>query len=675
LQFDENILADVRVAIVDMSFFAMFDVAVKQGDTRALLPDDNSVVLSESATKVLFGNEEPLGQIIADNSGRQFHVTGIIADLPHNSSIRCNVVFPFAAYESTILTTNLNMGSLWRTLRGQTYFLLQPGADVSTVAQKLNDLHQRNDSWEITYSLFPFEKQNLYQFDGTAKSNLQVCRLFAVAAAVLLLIACINYVNLVTSRTSRRNKEIFVRNVFGARKRHLFAYFFSESLLMFFASLVVATALIYFLFPVYNQITGKQLDFQLFSAPTMMIYGMAFAATTLLAGIYPALKLSHGKKVSGARLGGNTFVRRTLVVLQFSASAVLILAAITITRQLHFIKTMNPGYDRDHVFYVPLSGKMGEDKEVIKTRLSQVPGIMGVTFTSGNFTNLSFGNIAIGWEGKEADVENMLISILNTDADFIPLMNVQIIEGSGFTGTSTDEQYCLVNRTAVDAMGLQDPIGKRLYVMNGKQIIGVTEDFHFQSLHEPVKPLVIAVTPWTSHIYVKAGARNIPDALNAVESVYQEYNAGLPFTYSFLDDEFDRLYKSDIRTGSLFNIFAMIAILVSCLGLFGLVTYIAETKTKEIGIRKVLGAKVSDIVTMLSKEFLILVGIAMLIAFPLSYYLLDMMLQDYAYRIGIGWWIFGLAGVITVVLTVLTIGWQAVKAATANPAKAIMNCE
>jgi len=672
LKYKQNILTDIRGSIVDLPFFSVFNIKVKQGDVRALLPDNNSVVLSENAAQMLFEKEEPLGKIITDNTGRQFHVTGIIADLPQNSSIRSNVIFPFSLYESTNLTPNaLNMGSLWRSLRCQTYFLLRHGADVTTVAQKLNVVHQKHDSWAITYSLFPFEKQNLYQFDGTAKSNLQACRLFSVAAAILLLIACINYVNLVTSRTSRRNKEIFVRNVFGARKRNLFAHFLNESLLLFFASLVVATLLIYFLFPVYNQITGKQLEFRLFSASTMMIYGLAFALTTFLAGVYPAFKLSYGNKLSSMRLSGNTFLRRLLVVLQFSASVALILAAITITRQLHFIKTMNPGYNKENVFYVELSGKMGEDKALIKSRLLKIPGIEGITFTSGNFTNMSFGNVAIGWEGKGADDENMLVSILNTDADFIPMMNVQMIEGRGFTGTSTDTAYCIVNRAAVNAMQLQKPLGKRLFVLNGRQIIGVAEDFHFQSMHEPIKPLVIAITPWTNLMYVKAGAHNIPNAIKAVESLYKEYNAELPFNYSFLNDEFDRLYKSDIRTGNLFNIFAIIAIMISCLGLFGLVTYTAETKTKEIGIRKVLGASVSNIVNMLSKEFLILVGIALLIAFPLAYYWIDKMLQDYAYHISIGWWMFALAGIITILLTLITVGWQAIKAATANPVKAI----
>jgi hypothetical protein len=518
LKHDENVLTDLRGSIVDLSFFSIFDIKVKHGDAKALLPDDRSVVLSESGARALFGKENPMGKTISDNSGRQFQVTAIIADMPKNSSIRSNVFFSFSLYD---LNTNT---SLWQSIRGPSYFLLRPDADATIIAQKLNELHQRNSDWGITYSLFPFEKQNLYHLDGSTKSNMQAIRLFSVSVSILLLIACINYVNLVTSRASRRNKEIFVRSFFGARKRNLFAHFFNESLLQFFASLVIATALVWILFPVYNQITGKQLEFQFFSASTLMIYGIAFVATTLFAGIYPAFKLSHLKKASDARPGGNTLVRRTLVVLQFSASTALILSAITINLQLQFLKTMNPGYDKEHVFYVQLSGTMGADKDLIKSRLLQIPAIENVTFTNANFTDLSFGSIATGWEGKAVGVEDVVISILQTDADFIPAMNLQMAEGGNFTGTSADLAYCIVNRTAVQAMGLQEPIGTKLSILNGRQIIGITEDFHFQSLHEPIKPLVIAVTPWGSSVmYVKAGAHNIPEVLKAVEGVYKEY--------------------------------------------------------------------------------------------------------------------------------------------------------
>ena len=359
------------------------------------------------------------------------------------------------------------------------------------------------------------------------------------------------------------------------------------------------------------------------------------------------------------------------MVIQFSASVILILAAVTFNRQLHYIKTMHPGYDKEQVFYVWLPQVMSERKDDFKGRLLQIPGIEGVTFTDTKFSDLADGGVQIGWEGKDPDREGLFFSFLYTDENFIPMMNIKMAEGDNFTGTSADEAYCIVNRTAVKIMGLQEPVGKRLNVFNGRQILGVTEDFHFQNMHEPIKPLVMSVSPWTRIMYVKVEAYNVPNTLKAVENLYKQYNSELPFTYKFIDDEFDMLYKSDVRTGRLLNIFSLIAILVSCLGLLGLVTYNAETKAKEIGIRKVLGASVASIVGMLSREFLILVCIAMLIAFPTAYFLLDRLLQDYAYRITLSWRLFMLAGITTVILTIVTVGWQAIKAATKNPVQAI----
>ena len=674
LKNDENILTEVRSTMVESSFFSIFDFTVKEGNLHDLLPNESSIVLSESAAKILFGNEQAIGKFIEDNSNRRFNVTGIIADMPQNSSFHYNVLFAFSLHASDF---GDSQQSLWDNASFETYFLMKPGADIKAVAQKLTAIHKRYDNeFEDSYALFPLIKKNLYNLDGTPNAKLQACRLFSIAVGILLLISCINYVNLVTSRASRKNKEIFIRNVFGARKTNLFFHFLKESLLLFFCSIIVATALIYILFPVFNQITDKQLEFRLFSASTTVIYGLAFAVTTLFAGIYPALKLSYGNSVNKMTSGANTLIRRGLVVMQFTASVILILAAITVNRQLHFIKTMNAGYDGERVFRVGNMRGMNNYRNDVKTLLLQNPAVEGVTLLSGRFNDVNNSFTLFDWEGREDNNHTVSFSVLHVDADFIPMLNVKILEGSNFTGTRDDEAHFIVNRTTVDAMRMQNPVGKQLYInnwgKNGGQIIGVVDDFHFQNIYEPVKPLVICVTPWAQQtMYVKAGAHSVNDAIKAVESMYSQYESEFPFEYSFIDDEYARMYKNDIRAGNLFNIFSIIAILISCLGLFGLVTYIAETKTKEIGVRKVLGASVNDIITMLSKEFFILTGISLLIAFPAAYYLLELLLQDYAYRIETSWWMFAQAGVITVVLTMISVGWQAFRAARANPVKAL----
>jgi ABC-type antimicrobial peptide transport system permease subunit len=352
---------------------------------------------------------------------------------------------------------------------------------------------------------------------------------------------------------------------------------------------------------------------------------------------------------------------------------VLVAVTITTTLQLDFIRKKDLGYEKENVFYVQMSDNLKSHYDTVKAELMQHATISGVTATSMPLKGVtSFYRISI----DESDVENQFIILLNTDKDFISTMNVQLTDGHNFDGTPADVTSVILNETAVKSMNIINPVGKTCNVAGARRtIIGVVRDFHFKNLHSSIEPLAIVSSDWRNALYVRTSANAASQAIMSVEKLWNQYEAELPFTYQFVDDEFDAIYKTDLRTGILFRYFAMIAILISCIGLFGLVTFTAETKTKEIGIRKVLGASVSDIVAMLSKEFLILVGVAMLIAFPLAYYWLDRMLQDYAYRIDIRWWMFGLAGIITVVLTVLTVGWQAVKAATANPVEAITNCE
>ena len=686
LKYNDNILKEVNGTMADTSFFSIFDFKIINGDVHNLFNDNYSIVLSEKTAKTLFGEEDPIGKTIEDNDGDKYCVTGIMADMPANSSLNYDVIFAFSLFESLYPQKQENWGQ-WNY---RTYFMLHNHSNVEEVEQKLTEMQRKVyeeiiagsgeelGEWEVKYSLLPLEKHNLYNANGTPNSKMQACKMFLISVIVLLLIACINYVNLVTARASRRNKEIFVRSVMGAKKWNLFAQFFNDSLVMLLCSLFIATLLIYLLFPFYCQITGKQLEFKLFAPQTILIYIVTFAVTSLLAGIYPALKLTQAKSLQKAHLrsfNANTLIRRILVVLQFSASVILILVAVITNRQLHFIKTMDIGYSKEHVFYVYLSQNMQKHTEVIKTQLERMPEIKGVTFTSENLSNVGHFSGGVEWEGQTEN-ERVMFNILFVDKDFIPLMDIKLAEGTNFTGMPSDSLYCLVNRAAVKAMDMKEPIGKRISNYTDGKIIGITEDFHFKNIYEPVSPLLIIPNMWSMQVmYVKADANNIAAAIASVERIYTHYSADAPFTYQFLDEEFERVYKTDIRTGLTFNVFSLIAILISCLGLFGLVTYTAETKTKEIGIRKVMGASIANIIGMLSKEFLILVGISLCIAFPLSYYWLEKMLQDYAYRINISWLVFVFAGMITLILTLLSVGWKAFHAALKNPVKALKTNE
>ena len=663
---DAIVSTEISCGMVDSTFFSIFDFQVLEGDLRRMLVDSESIVLTESIAGQLFGDQYPIGAALFDNNQRQYRVTGVIADMPRNSSIRFDILLPFTFFEQMNPATTTD----WVRPNYQTWFLLRPRADVADVEAKIAELvnpHIPEDF--LRYSLQSIESLNLYNADGSANSKAQTCKMFLIIALALILVACINYVNITTARVSYRIKEIFMRYILGARKLNLFFQFLKESTLLFLISLIMAIFMLYILFPVFNRIAGKQLDFHLFSVPTLTVFGLTFITVVICAGIYPAINLALRKPLQGiSKKRGNVFLRRTLVVLQFVVAIALVSITITVGKQLEYMKKKDLGYEKENVFYVHLGGT-AKHYNSIRTELSRIPSILGVTATSMSLSNVTSLYEISDFEGSE--VENLRTIMVRTDNDFFSTMNIPLLAGRSF-GISPHEDDIILNETAVTHLGITDPVGKTCMIDGRKRtVIGVVQDFHFKSLYTPIEPLIIMNDNQKNVLYVKASNADIPQAISAVENIWKQYNPNLPFLYSFLDDEFQTVYKTDIQSGVLFRIFAILAIFVSCLGLFGLVTYAAETKTKEIAIRKVMGASVSGIVKMISKKFMILVGIAMPIAFLLAYHLSGKILRDYAYRIDIGWWIFAASAVIAIVLTLFTVGWRAFKAATANPVKAI----
>jgi len=662
----EHIVTGANYGMVDTTFFSIFDFQVLEGDRRNMLIDPQSIVLSASVARQLFGNESPMGKILFDNNRQAYHVTGVIADMPQNSSVRFDILLPFSLYEQS----SPDELKRWDRFDFTTWFLLRPHTDMATVERKLTEIQNRHDpDTDVSYVLQAIEKANLTNADGSANSKAQTCRLFLIIAFVVILVACVNYVNISTARELRRNKEVFVRNILGARKINLFLLFLSESVLIIFFSLVIATPLLDLISPAFNHVTGKHLVFQPFSIQTLTIFGLTFLIVILFAGIYPAINLAVKNPLEGVRnKSRNSVLRKALVVGQFVVAVVLILVTIGINMQLEYIKKKDLGYEKENVFYMQMTNNLKRHYVAFKSELQHNPVIMGVTATSMPLKGVpSTYHISV----EELGIKDEMIIFLSTDKDFISTMDIQLVEGRNFNGTPADDVSVILNETAVKKLNITDPIGKTCNISGQKTIIGVVSDFHFKDMRSPIEPLAISVSDWRNSLYVRTSSNNTPQAIAAVEKLWKQYESELPFSFYFIDDEFDTRYKSDIRSGILFRYFAIIAILVSCLGLFGLVTFTAETKTKEIAIRKVLGASVGDIVEMLSKEFLILVCIAMLIAFPLAYHWLDKMLQDYAYHITISWHIFALAGIIIVVLTLFTVGWRAFKAAMENPVDAI----
>jgi|SRR5882724_769602 len=671
--------------LVDPSFFSMFTYPLIKGNPQHPFSNARSIVLSETTAKKLFGEEDPMGKTLTADDKKTYEVTGVMKDMPENSSIRFNIAFNFQILEQEPDTTgyfkSLPIDANWGQYNYQTFVLLKPGANPVAAGLKMGAMHRRNQNTDFTktlvYLLNPLSQIHLYAPDGK-EQGMMIVRVFFIVAVIVLLIACINYVNLVTARAMKRSKEISLRKIVGAGKGGLFLQFLSESLLTFLIALVLATGLIYLVMPLYNNISGKEIVFKPWAPDVLAVYGLSLLATLLLAGVYPAITLSSFKpmeamkgKLSGIGSKGN--FRKVLVVVQFSFSIMLIISTIIIGKQLKYIREKNLGYDKENVFSFWMRN-IDPHYEAAKAELLEQPGIMGVTESGVDIINSGTGTSDAEWEGKRPDQQTFTIGQMPVERNFLEVMGIKLVEGKGFTGTPADSGNFILNEMAIKMTGIHEPaVGKRFTFHGIKGVIaGVVKDFHFQEMHTRIHPLLIQYDKqWRGKMYVRTTGKDAAKALAAVERLWKKYNTDYNFTYSFLDSEFNDLYKSDVHVGVLFNCFAVLAILISCLGLFGLVTFTAESKVKEIGVRKVLGAGMPHIVTLLSKDFLVLVLIAAAIAFPVAWYGLNSFLQGYAYRTDISWWVFAAAGAITMLIAMVTVSFKCVQAALANPVKSL----
>jgi ABC-type antimicrobial peptide transport system permease subunit len=670
---------------VDSSFFRIFDFQLLEGNIQELFKDAQSIIISETKAKAIFGEEDPMGKLIRLSNDISFQVTGIMKDMPKNSSIRYDMLVPFEVLNKTYGGNGFwkRIDDDWGNYSYRTCLLLQPNADHQSVSSKLGEMvtrlrQEQGSGMRMTFrfSLQPLAKLHLYSLDGKP-AGLEKVYLFSIIAVLIILIACINYVNLVTARSSKRGKEIAIRKISGAKLPGLFRQLMEETALLLFASLAITIALVYLLLPFYNELSGKEMSFNIFDPSSLLIFGATTLCVLCLTGIYPAILLGSFKPMeafgrSSTGKNKHIYFRKALVVLQFTCSIILILGTIVIGKQLDYLQKKNLGYSKENIITVPQM-KMQGHYDAVRDELLKNKNVSGVSVFS--FDNMTVGSSRMGvsWPGKDEN-NDLVFHCAWSRFEMPELMNIPIVEGKLPPGTP-GENYVMLNEEAVKQMKLENPVGAKISLNsdnNYVEVTGILKDFNFAKLNENIKPLIISFTDnsW-GYLYVKTTGEGTQSVIASLEKLWKQYNPDYEFNYNFMDDFFEKTYRTDIQTERLLSVFSIVAIFISCLGLFGLVTYTAETKTKEIGIRKVLGASVSNIVNMLSKEFLILVGIAMLIAFPLAYFWLDKMLQDYAYRISITWPVFALAGMITLALTLLTVSWQAIKAATANPVKSI----
>jgi putative ABC transport system permease protein len=681
-KYADKKFTETNMACVDSTFFSVFDFKLIKGNPLKPFPDMNSIIVTASEAKKYFGDGNAVGEVLATDYGN-FTVSGVMEDFPENSSLHYNMLLPWA-FDAYYFTESGGNGD-WKTMDEdlgsfsyQIYLQLQKGVSPEVVEKKVTQLFRdkkgddsKNDSFKLQF----FKSRHLITRDGNTGA-LQTVRIFLLVAVLILIIACINYVNLSTARAIIRCKEVSMRKIIGAARYQLFIQFVVESAVLFFFAALFSFLIIYLLLPLYNDLSGKHLVFSIANKDVWIVVSCTIIGTLGLASIYPALLLSSFKPIQALKgklsFGiGNAAFRKILVVTQFVFSVGLIIGTIVISNQLQYIREKDLGYNKEYVFSFALKENINDHQDAAREELLKQPGVLGVA-TSGNpFLGEHSSTGDTYWEGKKEN-RTFLIHSNFIDQQFIHLLNLKIVEGKNFTGSKSDSAHFILNETAVKQAGIKDPVGKSFTIWANKgTIIGVVKDFNYASLKKNIEPAIFCYSPHNSFMYVKTSGKDAPAAVASAEKVWKAYGSEFPFSYSFLDDDYNQMYQSDQRAGTLFNAFAAIAIFISCLGLFGLATYTAQVKTKEIGIRKVLGASITDITGLLAKEFIALVFIAFIIAAPIAWFAMNKWLQNYAYRININLWTFFVAGVSALLIALLTIGYQAIKSAMANPVKSL----
>jgi ABC-type antimicrobial peptide transport system permease subunit len=671
-------------AFADTDFFTMFTYPLLQGTAPTALNTPSGITISRRMADMFFGSpERAIGKTIRFENRENLQVTAVFENVPVNSSQQ----FDFLRNWHDFIKEN-DWAFHWGNTDPVTFVQLRVNADPIKVEKKIKDfVHQYQPKMKglvIELGLQRYTDRYLYsnlkdgKIDG---GRIEYVRLFTIVAVFILLIACINFMNLATARSTKRAKEVGVRKVIGAVRGALIGQFVGEAMLLTFLSVVLAVILTAMLLPVFNTLTGKQLTLPVGQPVFWCTVLGLLVVTGFVAGSYPALFLSSLNPIKvlkgSVRFGtGATWFRKGLVVFQFSLSIILIVGMIVIYKQTEYTQTKHLGYDRENLVYIPIEGELTKKYELFKEEAGKMQSILSVSKMKESPTGIGHHTGDIHWSGKDP---NLIPSFANTVVgyDFIKTLKLSLKEGRDFAKDfGTDTTNFIVNETAAQKIGYADPVGQPLaWGKREGKIIGVVKDFHFNSMHKAIEPLVIALKEDLSwgHILVRVKAGKTKEAIAGLEKICKDLNPAFPFVYQFSDQEYANLYKSEQIVSQLSNIFAFLAIFISCLGLFGLATFSAEQRMKEISVRKVLGASGANIVKLLTTNFLQPVIIAMLIAFPVSWYVMNWWLQDYVYKIDISWWIFGLAGLVAIGIALCTVSFQSIRAAYANPAKVLKN--
>lgn len=662
-------------------FFKIFSYTLLHGDASTALRSPADIAISRKMAEDFFGStEEAMGKSIRFQNQKDLKVSAVFENISNNSSMK----FDYLINWETFLENN-SWAREWGNNGPAVHLVLQGNTDLAAFRKKIRnfiELYNKEENFRIELDVQRYSERYLHSNfkDGEiAGGRIQYVRLFTVVAFFILLIACINFMNLTTARSIKRAKEIGIRKVVGAVRGALIRQFMGEALSIVILSFVLALVGVALLLPAFNNVVQKQIELPVSDIAFWLSLGVLMLLTCVLSGSYPSLYLSSFNPVrvfKGSLKFSHSalWFRKGLVIFQFVLSIVLIIGTIVISKQVDYVQSVNLGYDRENLIYVPLEGELPGKFSVFKEQLSGKPGIQAVSRITQSPTSISNGTGGVVWEGK--DPSSMLqFTQAAVGYNFTSVMRVEMLQGRDFSSEfASDSTAYIVNETALKIFNYKDPIGMPLTFWQKKgTIVGIMKDFHFNSLHETIRPLVLRLGEIQGYGWalIRTEPGKTKEALASLEKICTTLNPQFPFTYQFSDEEYQKMYNSELIVSKLSNGFAFLAIFISCLGLLGLTMFTAEQRTKEIGIRKVLGASVVSLFNLLSREILVMVVIALLIASPLGWYVMNNWLQDYAYRIDIAWWIFLIAGSLAILIALVTISFQTIRALLVNPARSL----
>lgn len=670
-----------EVRFGDSSLFEMFSFPLIKGDPRSVLGDPHSLAVSAKMAAKYFSEEDPIGKVVTLDNKYDFKVTGVFKDIPENSILSFEFIGPLEFLRELIKP---NFIDTWYNCSFTAFVQLAPYTDYQEFSEKISGRVKEADKEStITPFLYPYTKLYLHGLLGYG-SRIQQVRMFALIALLILLIACINFMNLTTARAGNRAREVGMRKVVGAQRKDIIYQFFGEAILLSLIAFFMSLILVKLILPAFRDLTGKSLFLSSNLAVLIGIVCIAIFAG-IVSGSYPAFLLSSFKParvLKGALKSGpkGAVFRKILVVTQFSVSIALIIGTIVVFNQLNYMRNRDLGLNKEQVVYIPLSGNLNKMADVVKKELLRHPNILQATMSSHVPTGIYWNGSGWDWEGRPTDVDT-LVTYMSVHLDFLETFQMEMAEGRFYNEESKpNTRDVVINENFARIISDESPVGKRLSAedddlgMVNFRIIGVIKDFHFKPLDRRLEPIILFYKQdWIQvrYIFMRIRSGNVPQTIAHLEKTYQKFNPDFPFEYRFLDEDYDRLYRSQVRLGKIVRIFAVLAVVISCLGLFGLASFLAAQRTKEIGIRKVLGASVPRLVILLTKEFTKWVLVANIIAWPIVYYVMKNWLKDYAYRTGIGIEIFLLTALTAFVIALFTVSYQAVRAAVANPADSL----